>query len=481
MNYTSLKTRQRLSFLLRSCITHSAALQCHAQSFVQGLLPNAVLETDLLLVYSKLGLLRKARKVFDKMLDRRNMYSWNIMIASYAQHCMYYDVLMVFHEFKHCCLRPDHYTLPPLFKASVGVDDACIGSMCHGLVIRIGYEGYAIVANSLLEFYVKFGAMPQAFCVFSNMSCKDSVTWNLMISGFGRAGLYSDAMHCFREMLSLNEMMRVDFMTLPSVINACGKEGDLLKVREVHGYVVRSFGFDADAAIGNALIDVYCKCGCLNDSEKIFRTIRHVNLVTWTTMISCYGAHGKGEESLLLFKKMVDEGFRPNPVTLTAILASCSRSGMIDQGKHIFSSICSDYGFEPTVEHYACMVDLLSRCGYLVEALQLLESKKSSVTGSMWGALLAGCVMHKNVEIGEIAAHRLFQLEPDNASNYIALCGIYQSLGMVDSLLIIKEKMRDLGLIKSPACSWINIAGRTHIRPPVPSSGSDDLQNNISN
>ena len=110
MNYTSLKTRQRLSFLLRSCITHSAALQCHAQSFVQGLLPNAVLETDLLLVYSKLGLLRKARKVFDKMLDRRNMYSWNIMIASYAQHCMYYDVLMVFHEFKHCCLRPDHYT-----------------------------------------------------------------------------------------------------------------------------------------------------------------------------------------------------------------------------------------------------------------------------------------------------------------------------------------------------------------------------------
>ncbi|TKY49816.1 Pentatricopeptide repeat-containing protein [Spatholobus suberectus] len=180
---------------------------------------------------------------------------------------------------------------------------------------------------------------------------------------------------------------------------------------------------------------------------------------------------------------MVDEGFRPNPVTLTAILASCSRSGLIDQGKHIFSSIHSDYGFEPTVEHYACMVDLLSRCGYLVEALQLLESVKSSVTGSMWGALLAGCVMHKNVEVGEIAAHQLFQLEPNNASNYIALCCIYQSLGMVDSLSTVREKMRDLGLVKSPACSWINIAGRTHIRPrgTVSSTSSDDLQNTISN
>ncbi|XP_068498873.1 putative pentatricopeptide repeat-containing protein At3g11460, mitochondrial isoform X1 [Phaseolus vulgaris] len=467
-----------LSFLLRSCTAHSAALQCHAQSFIQGLLPNSIIQTDLLLLYSKLGLLHEARKVFDKMLDRKNMYSWNVMIASYAQNCMYADALVVFREFKFCGLRPDHYTLPPLFKASVGVDDSSIGSTCHGLVIRLGYEGYVVVANSVLEFYVKYGAVSQACCVFSNMLCTDSVTWNLMILGFGRAGLCSNAMHCFREMLSLGGM-RVDFMTLPSVLNACGKEGDLLKVREVHGHVVRSFGFDVDAAIGNALIDVYGKCGCLKDSEKVFRTMHFLNLVTWTTMISCYGAHGKGEESLLLFKKMVDEGFRPNPVTLTAILTSCSRSGLIDQGKQIFSSICSDYGFEPTVEHYACMVDLLSRRGYLFEALELLQSVKSSETGSMWGALLAGCVMHKNVEVGEIAAHRLFQLEPNNASNYIALSGIYQSLGMVDSLSIIKAKMRDLGLVKIPACSWINIAGRIHIRSsgPVSSTSSDDLQN----
>ncbi|KAG5021115.1 hypothetical protein JHK87_016970 [Glycine soja] len=179
------------------------------------------------------------------------------------------------------------------------------------------------------------------------------MTWNLMILGFGRADLYSDAMRCFREMLSLNGMMRVDFMTLPSILNACGKEGDLLKAREVHGNVAKSFGFDAAAAIG---------------MQKVFWTMCHVNLVTLSTMISCYGAHGKGEESLLLFKKMVDEGFRSNLVTLPAILTSCSRSGLIDQGKHIFSSICSDYGFEPTVEDYARMVDLLNRCGYL-EAL----------------------------------------------------------------------------------------------------------------
>lgn len=284
-----------------------------------------------------------------------------------------------------------------------------------------------------------------------------------MISGFGRAGLYADAVHCFREMLQHQNGMKVDYMTLPSILSACGREGDLLKVKEVHGFVVRSFGFDADAPTGNALIDSYGKCGCLNYVEKVFMTMGQVNLVTWTTMISCYGMHGKGDESILLFEKMVDEGFRPNAVTITAILASCSHSGLIDQGKKIFSSMNSDYGFEPTAEHYACMVDLFGRCGCLEEALRLLERmKSSSVTGSMWGALLAGCVMHKNVEIGEVAARHLFQLEPNNPSNYVALCGIYQSRGMVDGFSSVRAKMRGLGLIKTPGCSWINIAGRAH-------------------
>ncbi|KAK2376201.1 putative pentatricopeptide repeat-containing protein [Trifolium repens] len=151
-------------------------------------------------------------------------------------------------------------------------------------------------------------------------------------------------------------------------------------------------------------LNSYGKCGCLKDSEKVFKTVSCVNLVTWTTMISCYGMHGKGEGSVFLFEKMMNEGFRPNAVTLTSILASCSHSGLMDQGKKIFSSMISDYGFEPTAEHYASM-------GYLEEPLRLLERMKlSSVTGSMWGALLAGCVMHKNAKIGESCSTSSFSI-----------------------------------------------------------------------
>ncbi|XP_054780638.1 pentatricopeptide repeat-containing protein At5g04780, mitochondrial-like isoform X1 [Prosopis cineraria] len=450
-----------LSSLLRSCLPHFSvwqAKQCHAQIFLQGLLPNVTLETDLLLVYSRYRFLHHARQVFDGMLHK-NMHSWNIIIASYAANMLYSDAIAVFYKFQRTGLRPDHFTLPPLFKASTGVGDTSLGKKCHALVIKLGYEEYVVVGSCVLESYAKSGAMSEARCVFSNMSLKDSVVWNLMISGFARTGLHVDALSCLREMI-LNEV-KIESMVVPSVLNACGREGDLIKGKEVHGHIVKGM-FNVDAAIGNALIDMYGKCGCLNYSEKVFKTMTDVNLVTWTAMISSYGMHGKGEESLFLFKKMIDIGFTPNQVTLTAILASCSHSGLVDQGMQIFNSVHSEYRFEPSVEHYACIVDLLGRCGYLVEALQILESMKSSATASIWGALLAGCMMHKNVKIGKIAARHLFQIEPNNASNYIALCSIYESHGMLEAVSSVRAKLRNFNLVKAPGCSWINIAGRCH-------------------
>ncbi|KAI4317117.1 hypothetical protein L6164_025021 [Bauhinia variegata] len=278
-----------LSCLLRGCLPYSAiskAKQCHAQIQVQGLLPRITLQTDLVLVYARCGFLHHARQVFDRMFHR-NMHSWNIIIASYVDKSLYYDALLIFREFNTSGLRPDHYTLPPLFKASVG--NICLGVTCHGWVVRLGYDGYVIVGSSLVEFYVRCGAMDEAKWVFSNMPFRDYVVWNVMISGYGRAGFYAHAMNCFSEML-LNGV-KIDYMTVPSVLNACGREGDLMKGKEVHGYVVKSFMFDVDAAIGNALINTYGKCGFLQGLRKGFQEyapcefgyMDHYDILLWDT------------------------------------------------------------------------------------------------------------------------------------------------------------------------------------------------------
>lgn len=451
-----------LSSLLRNCVLLSAisqAKQAHVQILVHGFLNNVTLQTDLLLVYSKCGVLQDARRVFDNMSER-NMHTWNILLAAYAQNFLYLDAMSILREFLKVGLRPDHYTLPPAFKACAGIQDACQGKMLHGWVVKRGYEDYLVVGSSVLDFYVKCGNLVEAIHTFSRMSFRDSAVWNSMISGFGRAGYYVDALNYLRAMLT--EGANVDSMTIPSILNACGGEGDLMKGKEIHGQVVKRFIFDGDVTIGNSLIDMYAKCGCLHESVKVFQNMPELNLVTWTTMISAYGAHGKGEDSLALYEKMRDCGFEPNCVTLTAVLASCSHSGLIDQGWRIFNSISFDFGLEPSVEHYACMVDLLGRFGHLEEALGLIRNMKSEATASVWGALLAGCMMHKNVELGEMAALQLFKLEPRNSSNYIALCSIYDSLGIWDGVSLIRAEMRNLGLAKTPGCSWITIAGKVN-------------------
>ncbi|KAL8125255.1 hypothetical protein AgCh_012802 [Apium graveolens] len=343
-------------------------------------------------------------------------------------------------------MRPDHYTLTPLFKACGEVGDMTLGLSLHNWVIKCGYVNYVVVGSALLEFYLKCREAKDAKRVFDDLMFKDSVAWNSMISGLVRLGSYVDALVCFRDMLK--EGMVMDRMAIPSILSACGREGDVMKGKEIHGQVVKSLRFCDDVTIVNALIDMYSKCGFLYNSENVFKNMISANLVSWTTMISCYGVHGKGKESLVLFEEMKVRGFEPNSVTITAILASCSHSGLVDQGKKIFDSLGLVYNIEPCLEHYACIIDLLGRSGLVEEAFELIKNMKLDPTASIWGALLAGCMMCRNVEIGEIAAHHLFDIEPKNTSNYIALCSIYESL--VEIVLTLKNLGRNTSEVQEP-------------------------------
>ncbi|XP_039122625.1 pentatricopeptide repeat-containing protein At5g04780, mitochondrial-like [Dioscorea cayenensis subsp. rotundata] len=452
----------RLSCLLRafklpSLLRHGGAI--HAKVVVHGFLPDATLETDLLLMYSRCASsdLCHARQVFDQM-RQRTMHAWNILFSSYAQSSLYHLVLGLLRPFLDSGFRPDHFTVPALCKAcggGGGVGLREIGMGLHCWAIKIGVLDVVFVSSSVLDMYAKFGRLDDACKVFELMPERDVVAWNAMITGFVRAGQFVESLDLFRR-LQL-ERMGMDWRVIPSVLNACGSTGELIRGKEVHGRVIRCLMFDSDVVIGNALIDMYGKCGCLNDSQRVFACMGLKNEVTWSSMIACLGVHGKGEESLKLYEEMIKEGFKPNSITFTSVLSSCSHSRLLVDGRRVFESIR-----EPSVEHFACMVDLFGRSGDIKQASRLIDKMPMKPSASVWGALLAGCVLHKNVVIGEIAAHKLSELEPSNSSNYVALCGIYDAVGMSDNVSKIRARMRELGISKTPGCSWIIINGKSH-------------------
>lgn len=453
-------TAGRLSGLLRHCAAAKAlpaGVKLHAKALVGGHLPEATLETDLVLLYCRCAALPCARKVFDAM-PSPSMHAYNILLAASPPRL----ALELLSGLLGAGFRPDCYAVPAALRACAELQAQHLGAALHGFATQLGFLANVVVSSALLDMYAKAGLLVNAARVFDEMPERDSVVWNCMVTAYARAGMAAETLELFtRAQVEAVNMVK-DLRAVPSVLSICGKEGELMKGREVHGRMVRCLAFDSDVPVGNALIDMYAKCGHVDASQAVFAGMQERNVVSWSTLISCYGVHGKGKEALRVYKKMVSARVKPNCITFTSVLSSCSHSGLVTDGQMIFESMSRFHGVEPTAEHYACMVDLLGRAGAIEEAIRFIKEMPMEPCASVWGALLSACAMYNNVDVGEIAAYKLFELEEGNASNYITLCGIYDAVGQLDGVAGLRSRMKELGMVKTPGCSWVDVKGRTH-------------------
>ncbi|XVF07591.1 hypothetical protein REPUB_Repub06bG0152700 [Reevesia pubescens] len=172
-------------------------------------------------------------------------------------------------------------------------------------------------------------------------------------------------------------------------------------------------------------------------------------------MIQGLAIHSQEAQAIELFNRMISEGLIPDEIAFTIILNACSGAGLVEEGWHYFEIMKNEYSMVPTLDHYACMVDLLSRTGRLKAAYELIKSMPVEPHAGAWGALLGACKLHGDVELGELIAARLFDLEPLNAANYVLLSNIYAAAKQWMDVSLVRNKMMERGVRKIPGCSWI--------------------------
>ncbi|KAK6266798.1 hypothetical protein QUC31_017635 [Theobroma cacao] len=202
---------------------------------------------------------------------------------------------------------------------------------------------------------------------------------------------------------------------------------------------------------------MYMNCGEKEEGRIIFDTMWEPNVVSWNSMITGYGGHGHGEIAVSLFKQMVRAGVKPNEVTFTSVLHACSHAGLVDEGLDLFKLMLRNHQISPQADHYTCIVDLLGRSGRLDEAYDIIKTMPFAPTHAVWGALLGACVIHENVELGELAAKWLFELEPENTGNYVLMAKIYSAVGRWKDAENIRHIVNEIGLRKAPAHSLIEV------------------------
>eukprot|EP01018_Ginkgo_biloba_P030460 Gb_36433 [translate_table: standard] len=487
-------------FVLKACAGLGALQEgkdIHDCIIRNGLESNVYVGSALIDMYAKCGCLERVGQVFDK-ISQRNVVSWTSLIAGYAQNGRANDALEVFRQMQLTNSKPNSVTMTSVLPACVNLEAVHLGKEIHGYIIKneLGFDVFT--GNALIDMYAKCSTVDFARNVFDKMcernvpswnamlvgytqngNCSealklfyqmqlvclipDSITWNAMISGCAQNVYANEAFKLLRQMQLAN--VKPTSVTMLSVLPLCARLAALQQGKEIHGFIFRN-GLEAEISegtfVGNALIDMYAKCGNIDFARRVFDKISHRDVVSWTAMIAGYGMHGHGQDALTLFNQMLLANMEPNHITFIGVLSACSHAGLVEEGWHYFNCLSRDYCITPRVEHYACMVDLLSRAGYLDEAHDFIKKMPIEPGAGVWGALLGACRIHCNIELGKYAAECLFELEPQNSGNYVLLSNIYAESGRWDDAEKVRVMMKGRGLKKIPGCSWIEIKNRVH-------------------
>ncbi|XP_043720959.1 putative pentatricopeptide repeat-containing protein At3g23330 [Telopea speciosissima] len=424
--------------------------------------------------YLHFGDVDKSLELF-RQLPVKDVATWNTIIAGLMQNGSNMKALELLYQMGEIGLQFKNITFSIALAIFSSLSLLELGRQTHGKVLRVGLQSDGFIRNSLINMYCKCGEMEKALAISketpqathgmqsSNISydasVSNSVLWSSIVSGYVQNCRVEDALKLFREMV--HEGVEMDQFILTSIASACANAGILEQGLQIHALIEKS-GHKFDAFLGSAIIDMYAKCGSLDDARSIFLQTDNRNTVLWTSMISGCALHGQGRESIHLFELMLKEGVGPNEVSFVGVLSGCSHAGLVEEGHAYFRSMQEDFGIVPAVEHFTCMVDLLGRAGHLHEAEEFIHSNGISRISSVWKALLSACRLHKKIVMGKWVSDQLLELEPFSAGPYVLLSNICANSHRWEEVAEARSMMEQRGIKKNPGQSWIQLKNQLH-------------------
>ncbi|RVW70767.1 Pentatricopeptide repeat-containing protein, mitochondrial [Vitis vinifera] len=384
---------------LKACARHQSPpigkkLHCHI--IKTGIDQCKSLSNNLINMYGKCGLIQDALNLFNQ-LPHRDPISWASILTANNQANLPHLTLSMF---------------PAMFNKTQG-------KQVHATFIVSPVSDDDVVKSSLVDMYAKCGLPDIGRVVFDSISSKNSISWTAMISGYAQSGRKLDAIQLFQKM-PVKNLLSWTALISGCIIGASANLAVLGLGKQIHCLVIL-LGYESSLFVSNALVDMYAKCSDVLAAKKIFGRMVQRDIVSWTSIIVGTAQHGLAEEALSLYNRMLSTGLKPNEVTFVGLIYACSHVGLVSKGRYFFNSMIKDYGINPSLQHYTCLLDLLSRSGHLEEAENLIKAMPFKPDEATWAALLSACNHHRNTLIGIRVADHLLSLKPEDPSTYILL------------------------------------------------------------
>ncbi|KAF7837637.1 pentatricopeptide repeat-containing protein [Senna tora] len=431
------------------------------------------------------GHLGYALRVFST-IPNPDTFVYNTIMRGYLQNHQPRNCILLYSQMLEESVIPNNFTFPSVIRACCVDNSVEEGKQVHAHVVKFGLGPDRISQNNLIFMYVNFQSLDEARKVFDVMPLRDVVSWTTLVTGYSQWGFIDDAYNVFdlmpeknsvswnamiascvqsnrfQEAFALFDKMRMEKVELnkfvaASMLSACTGLGALEQGKWIHKQIEKT-GIEVDPKLATSIIDMYCKCGCLEKAFEVFNKLPEKGISSWNCMIGGLAMHGKGEDAIKLFRKMeMEKMVAPDNITFVNLLSACAHSGLIQEGQYFFHYMIHVHNIEPKKEHYGCMVDLLARAGMLEEARKIIDEMPMSPDAGVLGALLGACKIHKNMELGEKIGKRIIELEPGNSGRYVTLANIYANAGRWEDVGNVRKLMNDKGVKKEPGFSIIEM------------------------
>nr|UPT48830.1 pentatricopeptide repeat protein AaPPR887 [Agave angustifolia] len=434
--------------------------QIHAY-MVKTMIDQSVYSSSALIeLYSRSYEFNQAKLVFEK-LDDKNVVSWSLMISCCLHNNQAEDALKLFQDMIFEDIKPNEFT----FATTIQACRMCSGSIkfgqqLHCLVIKLNLVLDNRISNALITMYSRSGGVEELEKVFKRTKNRDVASWCAAISGYFQNGFIERSIRLLCEMHK--EGYTPNEYGISSALSSCANLAVLDQGRQFHCLALKS-GCDFDLCIGNALVNMYGKCGFFDDARLVFDVMTTHDVMSWNSLIHSYAHHGHGQTAIKVFDEMVElNRFVPDHSTFVAILVACNHMGCVGEAIEYFKVMKDLYGIIPSSSHYACLVDMMGRVGLLSEALHVIEQMPFEPNVLVWKTLLGSCRLHGNLELGKLAAEKVLELSPEDSAAYILLSNLYAMHEEWEDVERVRMMMEDRGVKKDAGWSWIEVKGEVH-------------------
>lgn len=433
-----------------------------------------------------------ARSIFDHLASP-NIYLYTAMITAYASRPQdHSSALTLFRTMMRQGTQPNHFIYPHVLRCCHHVLEPHGTEALHNQILKSGFGGYPVVQTALVDSYSRFssniyiarilfdeiseksvvswtammsgytrvGEMGNAISIFERMPERDVPSWNAVIGGCAQNGLFSEAISLFRKMVNATEstINRPNQVTVACALSAFGHMGMLQLGKCIHGYIYRNV-LGSDSYISNALVDMYGKCGSWREATMMFDRTSMKSLTLWNSMINCYALHGQSMTAIGVFDEMMRCGYdtKPDEVTFVGLLNACTHGGLVEKGCSYFNLMTHEYGIEPQIQHYGCLIDLLGRAGQFKEAMEVIKGMRIAPDEVIWGSLLNSCKIYGHMDLAEVAIKKLIEIDPNNGGYGTMLANLYGELSNWDEVRKVRKMLKQQDAHKTPGCSWIEV------------------------